>query len=77
MSISTVAYEWPLRLAIVVDPEHRDLPGLRVRQRPDQPDQGEPGYDRPQRPRPAGNPPARPAPARPFSSRPRSPAVRR
>jgi hypothetical protein len=58
MSISTVAYECPLALGDIVYPEHRDLPGLRVRQRPDQPDQREPGHGHGQR---RGQPRARAA----------------
>jgi hypothetical protein len=34
-----------LALGDVIDAEHGDRPGLRVRQAPDQPDQGEPGND--------------------------------
>jgi len=49
MSIRTVAYEWPL-LGEIIDPEHGDLPDLRVGQRPHQPDQGETGDGRAQRP---------------------------
>jgi hypothetical protein len=39
-----------LLLGEIIDPEHGDLPGLRVGQRPHQPDQGETGYGRAQRP---------------------------
>jgi len=39
----------PPALGDIVHPEHRDRPGLRVRQRPDQPDQRGPGHGRGQR----------------------------
>jgi len=38
-----------LALGDIIHPEHGDLPGLRIRQRPDQQDQGEPGHDHPGR----------------------------
>ena len=38
-----------LALGDIIDAQHGDRPGLRIRQRPDQPDQGEPGHGRAQR----------------------------
>jgi len=38
-----------LALGDVIDAQHRDRPGLGIRQGPDQPDQGEPGHHRAQR----------------------------
>jgi hypothetical protein len=38
-----------LALGDIIDAQHGDRPGLRVRQGPDQPDQGEPGHGRAQR----------------------------
>ena len=47
-----------LALGDIIDAQHGDRPGLGIRQRPDQPDQGEPGHGRARR---GGQPGTRPA----------------